>query len=39
MTKIAICDDHKIVREGLKQIINGFNDFEVILDVESGEAL
>jgi two-component system, NarL family, invasion response regulator UvrY len=39
MTKIAICDDHKIVREGLKQIINGFNDFEVVLDVESGEAL
>lgn len=39
MTKIAICDDHKIVREGLKQIINGFSDFEVVLDVESGEAL
>jgi len=39
MTKIAICDDHKIVREGLKQIINGFNDFKVILDVDSGEAL
>lgn len=39
MTKIAICDDHKIVREGLKQIINGFKDFQVVLDVESGEAL
>ncbi|MDG2245375.1 MAG: response regulator transcription factor [Flavobacteriales bacterium] len=39
MTRVIICDDHKIVREGLKQIINAFNDFEVISDVESGEAL
>ena len=39
MNKIAICDDHKIVREGLKQIISVFPQFEVIADVESGEAL
>ncbi|MCH2198681.1 MAG: response regulator transcription factor [Flavobacteriales bacterium] len=39
MNKVAICDDHKIVREGLKQIISVFNDFEVVADVESGEAL
>jgi two-component system, NarL family, invasion response regulator UvrY len=39
ITKIALCDDHKIVREGLKQIISVFTQFEVIADVESGEAL
>lgn len=39
MIKIAICDDHKIVREGLKQIIGVFDDFEVVMDVESGESL
>jgi DNA-binding NarL/FixJ family response regulator len=39
MHYIAICDDHKIVREGLKQIISGFAEFEVVADVESGEAL
>lgn len=36
---VAICDDHKIVREGLRQIISMFDGFEVISDVESGEAL
>lgn len=39
MKTIAICDDHKIVREGLKQIISSFTNFEIIADVESGEAL
>ncbi len=39
MHYVAICDDHKIVREGLKQIISGFAEFEVVADVESGEAL
>lgn len=39
MTKVAICDDHKIVREGLKQIINVFEGFEVIVEAESGEQL
>lgn len=38
-TKLALCDDHKIVREGLKQIISGFKQYEIIADVESGEAL
>lgn len=39
-TKIIICDDHKIVREGLKQIISAFNEFEIIADdIASGEAL
>jgi len=39
MTKVAICDDHKIVREGLKQIINVFDGFEVVAEAESGEQL
>lgn len=39
MTKVAICDDHKIVREGLKQIINVFEGFEVVIEAESGEQL
>lgn len=39
MTTIALCDDHKIVREGLKQIISAFPEFQIIADVESGEAL
>lgn len=39
MTKVVICDDHKIVREGLKQIINVFDDFNVVAEAESGEAL
>jgi len=36
---VAICDDHKIVREGLKQIINEFDGFEVVIEAESGEQL
>ncbi|MFM1931555.1 MAG: hypothetical protein RL226_858 [Bacteroidota bacterium] len=36
---VAICDDHKIVREGLKQIISAFTEYEIVADVESGEAL
>jgi len=39
MANVIICDDHKIVREGLKQIINVFSDFKVISDVASGEDL
>lgn len=39
MKNVAICDDHKIVREGLKQVISAFAEFQVVADVESGEAL
>ncbi|MGB1033304.1 MAG: response regulator, partial [Flavobacteriales bacterium] len=39
MINIVICDDHKIVREGLKSIVSVFDDFNVTADVESGEAL
>ena len=39
MKSVIICDDHPIVREGLKQLIQGFGKYEVLDDVESGEAL
>jgi len=40
MIKIAICDDHKIVREGLRQIVSNFNDIEIVADdISSGEEL
>lgn len=39
MTKLLLCDDHKIVREGLKQIIGVFPDFEVIGEADSAESL
>ena len=36
---VVLCDDHNIVRAGLKQIVESFGDFEVLADVASGEAL
>lgn len=39
MKKVIICDDHAIVREGLKKLISTFGNYEVILDLESGESL
>ncbi len=39
MIKVILCDDHPIVREGLKLLILGLGNYEVIDDVESGEAL
>jgi two-component system, NarL family, invasion response regulator UvrY len=39
MNRVIICDDHKIVREGLKQIISLYSDFDVVAEAESGEAL
>lgn len=39
MNKVILCDDHPIVREGLKLLIQGLGNYEVIDDVESGEAL
>lgn len=40
MIKLAICDDHKIVREGIRQIIEGFPDLDLVIDdVSSGELL
>lgn len=39
MYRVIICDDHKIVREGLKQIISVFSNFDVVAEAESGETL
>lgn len=40
MINIVICDDHKIVREGLSKIIDSFPDIKIIADdVASGEEL
>ena len=35
--KIALVDDHKLFRDGLMEIINGFNEFEVILEAGDGK--
>lgn len=40
MIKLAICDDHKIVREGIRQIIERYPDLDLVIDdVSSGELL
>jgi two-component system invasion response regulator UvrY len=40
MIQVVLCDDHKIVRDGLSKIIGSFNDIEVIADdIASGEEL
>lgn len=40
MIKVILCDDHKIVREGLSKIISSFPDIEILADdVSSGEIL
>lgn len=40
MINVVICDDHKIVREGLSKIIANFPDIKIIADdVASGEEL
>ena len=40
MIQVVLCDDHKIVRDGLCKIIGSFNDIDVIADdIASGEEL
>ncbi len=40
MINVVICDDHKIVREGLSKIIANFPDIQIIADdIASGEEL
>ncbi len=40
MIRIVVCDDHAIVREGLKQILAGQPDFEIVAEASDGhEAL
>lgn len=35
--KVLIADDHYIVRLGLRILVNSFEDFDVVLDVENGQ--
>lgn len=37
MTTIALIDDHSLIRNALKELINRFDDFEVIIDVSNGQ--
>lgn len=39
MIKIIIADDHQVIREGVKRIINNEIDLKIIAEVETGEAL
>jgi len=36
---VALADDHTIVRKGIKEIINSFQEFEVLTDVINGKLL
>jgi DNA-binding NarL/FixJ family response regulator len=37
MIKVAIADDHAIVRKGLKQILSDIPDMEVVAEAGSGD--
>jgi len=37
--RIALADDHALIREGLKAVLTGFADIEVVLEADSGQAL
>jgi len=37
--KIAIADDHQLVRRGLRKILEDFKDFQVILEASNGKEL
>jgi len=39
MIKILICDDHAVVRQGLRQIVEDCNDINIAGEAESGEEL
>ena len=39
MINLIICDDHRIVREGLIQLLGLYSDFHIIDSVATGEAL
>ena len=36
---IALADDHKIVRDGLKSFLSKIPDFEIVAEVADGEQL
>lgn len=37
--KVALADDHNIIRKGIKEIIDGFDEFEVVADFPTGSQL
>ena len=37
MIRIAIVEDHQMFREGLKAILSGFDDMEIVLECENGQ--
>jgi two-component system, NarL family, invasion response regulator UvrY len=37
MTTVALIDDHSLIRNALKELINRFDDFEVIIDASNGQ--
>lgn len=39
MIHLALADDHTLVRSGLKALLNGFGDFQVVLEAPNGQAL
>ena len=39
MTKIALIDDHSLIRNALKELINRFDRFEVCIDASNGKDL
>lgn len=39
MTTVALVDDHALIRNALKELINRFTDFEVTIDVANGQEL
>jgi two-component system, NarL family, invasion response regulator UvrY len=34
--KLAIVDDHKLFRDGLTELINGFNEYKIIIEADNG---
>ncbi|HSU79484.1 MAG TPA: DNA-binding response regulator, partial [Candidatus Angelobacter sp.] len=36
LTKIALIDDHRLFREGVRRILEMENDFEVVAEAEDG---
>ena len=39
MISIIHCDDHKIIRAGIKEIISEFSDLEIVAGTDNGESL
>ncbi|MFT3680932.1 MAG: response regulator transcription factor [Ferruginibacter sp.] len=37
--KLAIADDHKLFRDGIAGLINGFSEYEVIIEADNGKDL